>query len=337
MLKNFVLLALTLSVSCAGAAQSIIQIFSATSAPNYQYPWQSGKIEEHSGSGIVIGEQRIITSAHVVSNAKFIQVSKENSSKKYIAHVKYISHQADLAILEVQDKSFFEGTHALEFTTEIKQGDPITVLGYPLGGQTISTTKGIISRIEPSRYTWSGENLLAIQVDAAVNTGNSGGAALNQKGEIVGISMQTYTKANNISYIVPSLIVNSFLVDIKDGKVDGYDNAKTAFQPLINETLKKHYGISNDIGVVISHLDKNENTLQLGDILLSIDNNPVYNDGTIKTSYGIMKYTFALHTKPVGDTITMKVVREKKQSNFFIHSKKPITLFIQKRIHFLVI
>ena len=114
--------------------------------------------------------------------------------------------------MEVKDKSFFEGSEALKISTDVKQGDTITVLGFPIGGTTISTTKGVISRIERTLYSWSYESMLGIQVDAAINPGNSGGPAINAKGEIVGIAMQNLTKASNIAYIVPSIIVNTFLL-----------------------------------------------------------------------------------------------------------------------------
>ncbi|NBK99503.1 MAG: serine protease, partial [Erysipelotrichia bacterium] len=166
MLKTLILfLWLTHSLFAATLpSQSIVQITSSISLPNYQYPWQSGKIQELSGSGAIIAGQMILTSAHVVSHAKFIQVSKENGSKKYTANLKYISNQADLALLEVKDKSFFEGSEALKISTDVKQGDAITVLGFPIGGSTIATTKGVISRIEQTRYSWSSESMLGIQV-----------------------------------------------------------------------------------------------------------------------------------------------------------------------------
>ena len=185
MLKLFIVFICLFSFSSASPHpnQSIVQITSSISNPNYQYPWQNEKIQELSGSGSIIAGQMILTSAHVVSHAKFIQVSKENGSKKYTANLKYISNQADLALLEVKDKSFFEGSEVLKISTDVKQGDTINVLGFPIGGSTISTTKGIISRIEQTRYSWSSESMLGIQVDAAINPGNSGGAALNAKGE----------------------------------------------------------------------------------------------------------------------------------------------------------
>lgn len=211
MYKILVILIVSLINSFAGSlpTNSIVRIMVTASVPNYQYPWQNEKIGSSSGSGIIIDGKMILTSAHVVNNAKFIKVQKENSPQKYAAYVMYISHQADLAILSMPDKTFFEGTKALSFSTAAKQGDAITVLGFPVGGNNLSTTKGVISRIERNMYVQSSEKMLTLQVDAAINPGNSGGAAINQKGEVVGVAMQLLPKASNIAYLVPSLIINS--------------------------------------------------------------------------------------------------------------------------------
>jgi len=314
MLKILTLVLGLVTVLFAGAlpTQSIVKISVTSSIPNYQYPWESGKIENSSGTGIIINDKTILTSAHVVQNAKFIYVRTINNPKKYRAYVIYISHQADLAILSLPDKTFFEKTKPLKFTTSAKSGDTITVLGFPIGGDGLSTTKGIISRIERNIYAQSAETMLLFQVDAAINPGNSGGAAINQNGEVVGVVMQGLVKANNIGYLVPSLIINTFLQDIKDARVDGFDNSETRIQSLSNDTLKEYYGITHHQGVIVSHLDKNEKQLKLGDLILSIDNHPVSHEGTVETPYGMMSYKHLLQTKPIGETLSFKIIRDSK-------------------------
>lgn len=187
-----------------------------------------------------------------------------------MAKVKYVSHQADLALLEVEDKSFFKDTIPLQFTDDIKTGDNITVLGYPVGGDSLSTTKGTTSRIELHSYVWSYEWMLTIQVDAAINSGNSGGAALNDKDEIVGIVMQSFSKkdADNIGYIIPSHIVNVFLEDIKDGKVDGFEDEKMFHQLFVNESLKNYYHVNSENGVLLTTINDIDNALKEGDVIL---------------------------------------------------------------------
>jgi S1-C subfamily serine protease len=76
--------------------KSIVKIFNIKAVPSYQYPWQTSKIKRILGSGTIINGNKILTSAHVVARARVLEVKKENNPKKYIAHIKYISHQADL-------------------------------------------------------------------------------------------------------------------------------------------------------------------------------------------------------------------------------------------------
>jgi len=231
---------------------SIVKVFATKSTPNYKYPWQTSKIAKFTGSGAIVSGNFILTAAHVVSNAKILEVKKENDPKKYIAKIKYISHQADLALLEVRDSSFFKETKQLTLSTDVKVRDEVTVVGYPIGGKNVSTTTGVISRIEQQYYSYSAEKLLAIQVDAAINSGNSGGAVVNNANKLVGIAMMTRTKAENIAYIVPTVIIHTFLEDIKDGIVDGFSKERTYFSSIENDTLKEFYGLKDGNGVLVS-------------------------------------------------------------------------------------
>lgn len=110
MKKIFILLLLIVATTLANAVSahnSVVKVFASISLPDYKYPYQTSKISKFTGSGAIISGNRILTSAHVVSGARFLEVQKENDPKKYVARVKYISHQSDLAILELIDKQFF--------------------------------------------------------------------------------------------------------------------------------------------------------------------------------------------------------------------------------------
>lgn len=325
------LLILTLSIFSYASNlsnNSVVKVFVSASIPNYKYPWQTSQRLQVTGSGVIIKDNYIITNAHVISNAKFVQISKDNSSKKYTAEVKYISHQADLALLEVKDKTLFENTIPINITEDISTGDNITVLGYPIGGNNLSTTKGVISRIERHYYLWSDEKMLSIQIDASINSGNSGGAAINDKNELVGIVMQTYLKnqSDNIGYIIPSVILNTFLEDIKDEKVDGYDNSLNSTIYFENEDLKDYYNIKDDKGVLFYEIQKDEMDLKIKDILLSVEDYDVFNDGTIKTKYGNQNYKYLFHKKTVGDKIPLKIRRDNKviDIQYTLKQKNPL-------------
>lgn len=123
--------------------KSVIKVFATKSKPDYKYPWQTNRISNSSGSGAIIEDNMILTAAHVISHASYIEVEKEGSPKRFKVEVKYISHQADLAILEVEDEAFFVGTRPLKLNHLVKHRDAVSVYGYPLGGDSIAITEGL--------------------------------------------------------------------------------------------------------------------------------------------------------------------------------------------------
>jgi len=195
--------------------QAIVKIYTTAKIPNYQVPWSS-TMQSSTGSGAIIEGGFILTNAHVVANQAFLEVQRYGQRKRYIAKVFAVSHQADLALLKVEKEAFFKGVKPLTFGTLPQVEQKIVVYGYPMGGSTLSATIGVVSRIEHHTYAHSGEVFLAVQVDAAVNPGNSGGPALSD-GKIVGVVMQVITKSQNIGYLVPVRMVKHFIDDMKDG------------------------------------------------------------------------------------------------------------------------
>ncbi len=290
---------------------SVVKIFASVSYFNYEFPWQAPSVYKYTGSGAIIENHQILTSAHVVGGANFIEVLKEGDPNKYIAKIKYISNQSDLAILEVQEESFFNDTKPLALNEKIAHRDPVTVLGYPIGGDSIATTTGIISRIEYTPYVWSKNNLLSIQIDAAINSGNSGGPVINKEGELVGIAMQSLKNASNIGYIVPAILINTFLKDVQDGKIDGLHFTATTTRTIENPTMKKYYNLKDE-GVLVTFVDRNDSELKNEDILLTIEGKPIANNGTIDTKLGRVDYKIVLHSKQVGESVRLSVLRDTK-------------------------
>lgn len=109
----------------------------------------------------------------------------------------------------------------------------MTVVGYPIGGDSVSVTRGVVSRIELTQYEHGGKELLGIQIDAAINAGNSGGPAFNDAGQCVGVAFQALKShdAENIGYVIPSPVINHFLKDFEtNGKVTGFPRLGIAWQ-----------------------------------------------------------------------------------------------------------
>ena len=146
--------------------------------PDPYKPWTKESPSDATGSGVVIEGKRILTCAHVVLYASQVQVQANQAGDKISAKVEAIAPGIDLAVLKLDDETFFD-THpplpARKALPEIK--DTVMAYGYPEGGTSLSITKGIVSRIEFESYNFPVSGL-RIQIDAAINPGNSGGPAV---------------------------------------------------------------------------------------------------------------------------------------------------------------
>ena len=321
-MKPFLLIALVmslfypLSASVVNVKESIVKIYTVSKIPSYTTPWNSTIRRSH-GSGTIIEGNRILTNAHVVANETFIEIKRHGDTKKYEAEVEFISHQADLALLKLKDESFFEGTQAIGFNGLPQFEEEVAVYGFPVGGDSLSVSRGIVSRIEHKRYAHSREIYLSIQVDAAINPGSSGGPAISN-GKIVGVVMQQLTRSQSIGYIVPVEIVKHFLDDVKDGKYDGFSHLGITTQTMENLALRDVYNMDTNItGILVIDISEKSNVykkLKEHDILLSIDGHDINNDATVE--YVQNKFTsfkYYIDQKQIGDSVKIEVLREGKR------------------------
>ena len=197
----------------ADVRKSVVRITTTSQDPDYKVPWNPGNIDRGIGAGFIIGGPRIITNAHVISNARFITVERENDPKKYPAHVKFVGHDCDLAVLEVRDPDFYKGLKPLDIGGIPQLESSVSVYGYPIGGERLSVTRGVVSRVDFQVYSHSAvDSHLACQIDAAINPGNSGGPVL-QEGKVVGVAFQGYSGdvAQNVGYMIATPVLQHFL------------------------------------------------------------------------------------------------------------------------------
>jgi len=295
---------------------SIVKIFTVSKGTDYMEPWNSS-ILRSTGSGSIISGNRILTNAHVVANETFLEVKKYGDTKRYQAEVLEVSHDADLALLAVKDPEFFKDTKPLDFGILPNIQDKVTVYGYPMGGNTISVSTGIVSRIEHNRYAHSGQSFLAIQIDAAINPGNSGGPTISN-GKIVGVVMQGITMSQNIGYMVPVDIIQHFLKDVSDGIHDGFPKLGIMTDTIENPTLKKYYHLGEDEGgILVVDIVYNsilKDVLKRDDIITAIDGHRIESDGTVE--FRDNQYThfkFFIDEHQYGDKVTLDVLRKGKK------------------------
>lgn len=307
-------LAAAATVSAAQVDQAMVKIYATSADPNYYIPWIIEAPFEAFGSGCVIDDGLILTNAHVVSNLTYLQVRREGDPRRYVARVVAISHEADLALITVDEAGFFDGITPLELGSLPKTMEQVTVYGYPVGGDALSTTQGVISRIETSNYTHSNLSLLSVQLDAAINPGNSGGPAI-VGGKVIGVAMQSRTQAENIGYVVPVPVIRHFFQDIEDGEYDGFPSAGLAYQNISNPAITEMYSIGEEqAGVLITgtaYQSPASRVLEQGDVVLELDGYEIAGDGTVQIASGIRTtLDYLITRRQVGETVPILVVRD---------------------------
>src|SRR5579862_2631054 len=179
------------------AESAVVKVFSTVRSPDVSKPWTKSAPREISGTGVVIEGKRILTNAHVVAYASQVQVQGNEAGDKVSASVVAFAPGIDLAILQLDDESFFASRPPLPRAGQLPQiKDPVLAYGFPTGGTSLSITRGIVSRIEfvPYGFPTSG---LRIQIDAAINPGNSGGPAIADN-KMIGLTFSHLVNAENI-------------------------------------------------------------------------------------------------------------------------------------------
>lgn len=298
---------------------SVIKIYTTQAAPDYFTPWRLLTPRQSSGSGSVIAGNRILTNAHVVANASYVQAQKHNDPQRYLARVLFVSHEADLAVITVDEPGFFSDLEALELGDLPAPLQEVSVYGYPIGGKSLSITKGILSRVEQQVYAHAGAYLLAGQIDAAINPGNSGGPVIVDE-QIVGVVMQANAggRAENLGYFVPPSVIQHVLTDSLDEQLDGFPDLGFRTQTLDSPSAKSAYGLTEDQqGVLVIKVFEDSpaaGTLRENDVILSIDEFDIADDGTIKITDDILTdYKHAIDMNHIGDSIEISLVRDAKE------------------------
>src|SRR5580658_332553 len=263
------------------AESAVVKVFATLRHPDLSKPWTKQAPAEVTGSGVVIEGQRILTNAHVVSYASQVQVQGNQAGDKVFATVVAIAPGIDLAVLKVDDKSFFDSRPPLPRASVLPQiKDPVLAYGFPTGGTSLSITRGIVSRIEFVSYGYPTSGL-RIQIDAAINPGNSGGPAIADD-KMIGLAFSHLQNAENIGYIIPNEEVELFLKGVAEKSYDGkpgmYDELQTLEDPALRGFLKLDPSVR---GMIVHRPDEDSASypLKQWDVITRIGDSDIDDEG----------------------------------------------------------
>ncbi len=269
----------------------------------------SQREQKGSGSGVIIRpDGYIVTNNHVVENAKTVKVTL-NDNKTYDATIVGTDPATDVALLKI------EAEGSLPYITfgdsdKLRLGEWVLAIGSPLGAQLRGTiTAGIVSAKGRSMPSEDGQFKIEsfIQTDAAVNPGNSGGALVNKKGELVGINTAIVSQTgaySGYSFAVPVNIVNKIVSDLIDfGSVKRAKLGVTI--ATVNEDIAKEMKLSSVKGVYIHEVSSGSAAekagMKKGDVVVAID------QAEVATASALQEKVNSYHP---GDKANFTVIRE---------------------------
>jgi len=315
--------------------KSLVRITATSVEPDYRAPWNAGGLQRGVGAGFVISGNRIMTNAHVVANSRYITVERDGDPNKYPATVQFIANDCDLALITAPAPDFFKNMIPLKFGGIPALESTVSAYGYPIGGERMSVTTGIVSRIDFQNYTHSSiDQHLAIQISAQINPGNSGGPVM-QDAKVVGVAFQGYSGdvAQGVAYMIPTPVINRFLKDISNGHYDEYPDLAITYAKLQNPAQRKFLGLKDDDrGVLVSSVvaaGPSDGILRPGDVLLTIDGHPIASDANVELEGERAQFEEVVERKFKGDSVKFDLLRNKQPMTVTIKLYKPWPYAIQ--------
>lgn len=264
------------------------------------------------GSGVIVGEDDneifILTNYHVVEDTKELSV-KFIDDESYDAKIKGVSKRKDIAIVSVSKKDISEETlkeikvATLGDSDELKVGNGIIAIGNALGyGQSVTT--GVVSAL--NREVSTDEYVQdMIQIDAAINGGNSGGALLNSKGQVVGINTAKYssnstsssTSIEGMGFAIPISNVEQIINKLIKGEDDD-EGVTLGIEGYMTNSNNLNIPTGFYISAITSKSNADNSELEIGNIITEIDGNKVTSIDSIRR---------VINKKERGDKIILKI------------------------------
>jgi serine protease Do len=267
------------------------------------------------GSGFCIDKKGfIVTNNHVVENADEIKVKLKNG-KEYDAKIIGRDAKTDIALIKVKSWQGFT-TAKLGDSDELKVGEWVVAIGSPFGLEH-TVTAGIVSA--KGRVIGSGPYDDFIQTDASINPGNSGGPLINMKGEVVGINTAIFSRSGGnvgIGFAIPINLARGIIDQLKASGAVTRGWLGVSIQDL-SPDLAEYYGVKDGKGALVGEVFEGDPADKAGikpkDVIIEVDGD------NIEDSRQLSQKVAGI---PVGEKITLKVVRDGKERTFTVKITK---------------
>lgn len=314
-LGSVLLLGCAVEVRAAAPEDSVVRVYATLRIPNPVRPWAKQNPVEVMGTGVILEGKTILTNAHLLLYADEVTVQGRQGGDRYEGKVATTGPGIDLATLTVDDAQFFETRPPMARAEHRPSSNAgVVVYGFPVGGNGLAVTRGVVSRVEYAGYDDLADGM-RIQVDAAVNPGSSGGPALVD-GKMIGLTFGQLSRAENVGYVIPNEEIDTYLDDVKDGRYDGKLRAIDRYQALENEALRARLGLDKSVrGIMVSKTGRRDPSYPIreNDVITRIGAAALDNEGMVDYEENLrLPFTALIPRLAKAETLPVTLIRDGK-------------------------
>src|SRR5438094_2275530 len=285
---------------------------------DYFRPWQKRAPFSKRALGAVLSQGRVLVTADLVANQNYVELERAESGEKTAASVEVVDYEANLALLQPQDKKFLEGLPPLELTNDTVVGDRLAALQLEQTGALV-VTDGLVTAIQVTRYPAEVGQFLTYRLSIALQfRDNSYTVPLVKNNKLAGLLLR-YDPRSQLMDAIPAPIITHFLRDAAKPNYQGFPTVGFDYFPTRDPQLRKYVGeTGNGGGVYVRGIEPGSAVekagLQEGDILTAVGNFDVDQNGNyVDPLYKKLDFTNLLTTRAyVGDKVPLKIHRQGK-------------------------
>ena len=285
---------------------------------DYFRPWQKRAPFSKRALGAVLSQGRVLVTADLVANQNYVELERAESGEKIAASVEVVDYEANLALLQPQDKKFLEGLPPLQLTNDTVVGDRLAALQLEQTGALV-VTDGLVTAIQVTRYPAEVGQFLTYRLSIALQyRDNSYTVPLVKNNKLAGLLLR-YDPRSQLMDAIPAPIIAHFLRDAAKPNYQGFPSIGFSYFPTRDPQLRKYSGENgNGGGVYVTGIEPGAAVakagLQVGDIVTTIGNSELDQNGNyVDPLYKKIDFTNLLTMRGYsGEKVPFKIHRQGK-------------------------
>lgn len=277
---------------------------------NWRTPWAKQGPWQRVLTGLVLPGRRLLVASSSLGNQLLIEVQKLGQPRRTPARLVLADHEGPLALLEVDDPSFWEGLAPLPLAEQIPVSGEVTVCRWLRAAQ-LESSRGVVAQVRASRHGSSRVSLLTLDLSSNIDGGGDSEVVM-AGGKVVGLAT---SRAGDVLTAIASPVLRQFLADAQQPPYRGFARVGVAWQELTNPALREYLGLQPEEGGVritrvLAH-GAAAGVLEVGDVILEVGGAPVETNGQFNHPlYGRLDLPllFTDGRRP-GDAVDLRILR----------------------------